>query len=423
MKVYKFGGASVKDAEALKNVAKILVADEPNNTLIVVSAMGKNTNAFEKLALSYFAKSDDSQVLLNDIKAYHYSIIEILFTDKNHPVYNQVNNFFVEIDWILEDEPQDPYNFIYDQMVPTGELIASCILSNYLNLSGILNKWIDARAYLQTDNNYRNANINWPKTQDLITQSLPAILKNELVVAQGFIGNTSENFTTTLGREGSDYTAAIFGNCLNASSVTIWKDVDGVLNADPKLFTNTVKFDQLSYSEAIEMAYYGATVIHPKTLKPLQNKNIPLLVKPFMASHQSGTKICNTENQIKSPIIIVKNNQVLISLSTKDVSFINQNHLKNIFVAFADLNVQVNTMQISALTFSACFDFEETQFNSLNQSLHTEFNLKYNQNLQLITVRHYNDAALKKVIENKEILLEQLSRTTAQIVVKSKTEE
>ncbi len=308
MKVYKFGGASVKDAEALKNVAKILVAHEPNNILVVVSAMGKTTNAFEKLAQSYFNKSDDCQVLLNDIKAYHYTIIETLFTDKSHPVYNEINNFFVEIDWILEDEPQDPYNFIYDQMVPTGELIASCILSNYLNLSGILNKWIDARAYLQTDNNYRNANINWPKTQDLITQSLPAILKYELVVTQGFIGNTSENFTTTLGREGSDYTAAIFGNCLNASSVTIWKDVAGVLNADPKLFTDTVKFDQLSYSEAIEMAYYGATVIHPKTLKPLQNKNIPLLVKPFMASHESGTKICATENIIKTPIIIVKNN-------------------------------------------------------------------------------------------------------------------
>lgn len=423
MKVYKFGGASVKDAEALKNVAKILVADEPNNTLIVVSAMGKTTNALENLAQSYFAKIEDCGLLLEDIKAYHFNIIETLFTDKSNPVYNEVNNFFVEIDWILEDEPQDEYNFIYDQMVSLGELIASCILSNYLNLSGILNQWVDARTYLQTDNNYRNANINWPKTQALINQTLPAILKNELVVTQGFIGNTSENFTTTLGREGSDYTAAIFGNCLNASSVTIWKDVPGVLNADPKLFTDTVKFDQLSYSEAIEMAYYGATVIHPKTIKPLQNKNIPLFVKPFMASHESGTKICDTENPIKTPIIIVKNNQILISLSTKDVSFINQNHLKNIFVAFADLNLQVNTMQISALTFSACFDFDETQFNSLNQSLHNEFKLKYNQNLQLITVRHYNDASLKKVIENKEILLEQLSRTTAQVVVKSKAEE
>ncbi len=418
MKVYKFGGASVKDAEALKNVAKILVADEPNNILIVVSAMGKTTNALENLAQSYFAKIEDCGLLLDDIKAYHFNIIETLFTDKRNPVYNEVNNFFVEIDWILEDEPQDEYNFIYDQMVSLGELIASCILSNYLNISGILNKWIDARAYLQTDNNYRNANINWPKTQALINQTLPAVLKNELAVTQGFIGNTTENFTTTLGREGSDYSAAIFGNCLNASSVIIWKDVAGVLNADPKLFSDTVKFDTLSYAEATEMAYYGAKVIHPKTLKPLQNKNIPLFVKPFMASHESGTKICNTENPIKTPIIIVKNNQILISLSTKDVSFINQNHLKNIFVAFANLNVQVNTMQVSALTFSACFDFDEPQFNSLNQSLNNEFNLKYNQNLQLITVRHYNDAALKKVIESKEILLEQLSRTTAQIVVK-----
>lgn len=423
MKVYKFGGASVKNADGLKNVAKILVADEPNNTLIVVSAIGKTTNALEKLALSYFNKIEDCSLLLDEIRAYHFKIIETLFTDKNHPVYNEVNNFFVEIEWILEDEPQDEYNFIYDQMVSVGELLSSCILSNYLNLSGILNKWVDARTYLQTDNNYQNANINWEKTQTLIAQTLPTILSNVLAVTQGFIGNTSENFTTTLGREGSDYTAAIFGNCLNASSVTIWKDVPGILNADPKLFTDTVKFDNISYTEAIEMAYYGATVIHPKTLKPLQNKNIPLFVKPFMASHESGTQICATENPIKTPIIIVKNNQILISLSTKDVSFINQNHLKNIFVAFADLNVQINTMQISALTFSACFDFDEKQFNTLNQSLHNEFNLKYNQNLQLITVRHYNNAALKKVIEKKEILLEQLSRTTAQIVVKSKAEE
>lgn len=418
MKVYKFGGASVKDAEGLKNVAKILVADSPAEILIVVSAMGKTTNALENLAQHYFNKNDDCNLLLESIKAFHFNIITQLFEDKKHPVYNEVNNFFVEIDWILEDEPQDAYNFIYDQLVSLGELIASCIVSNYLNLSGILNQWVDARTYLQTDNNYRNANINWQKTQALISQTLPAILKNELAVTQGFIGNTSENFTTTLGREGSDYTAAIFGNCLNASSVTIWKDVPGVLNADPKLFTDTVKFDTLSYNEAIEMAYYGATVIHPKTLKPLQNKNIPLFVKPFLASHESGTKICETENQITTPIIIVKNSQILISLSTKDVSFINQNHLKDIFMAFADLNVQVNTMQISALTFSACFDFDETQFNTLNQILSNEFNIRYNQNLQLITVRHYTQTVLDTLSQNNQILMEQLSRTTAQLVLK-----
>jgi aspartate kinase len=423
MKVYKFGGASVKNAEAVKNVAKILVADAPTKILIVVSAMGKTTNALENLAQHYFNKNDDCPALLNAIKAYHYSIIEALFNDKNHPVYNQVNNFFVEIDWILEDEPQDEYNFIYDQLVAMGELISTCIVSNYLNLSGILNKWIDARAYLQTDNNYRNANINWAKTQALITKNLHTILQNELAVTQGFIGNTSENFSTTLGREGSDYSAAIFGNCLNANSVTIWKDVPGVLNADPKLFKNTVKFDTLSYTEAIEMAYYGASIIHPKTLKPLQNKNIPLLVKPFMASHESGTKICATENPITTPIIIVKNEQILVSLSTKDVSFMNQNHLKNIFVAFADLNIQVNTLQISALTFSACFDFDETQFKQLRQTLDTEFNIRYNTHLQLITVRHYNDATLKKLSQNKQILMEQLSRSTAQIVVKNKIQE
>jgi len=423
MKVYKFGGASVKDANAIKNVAKILVADEPSGILIVISAMGKTTNALENVAKHYCNQSGNYQVLLENIKTDHYGIIKALFSDEKNPVYNEVNNFFVEIEWILEDEPHDEYNFIYDQLVSIGELIASCIISNYLNISGILNKWIDARAYVQTDNNYRNANINWPKTETLILNTLPKILNTELVITQGFIGNTSENFTTTLGREGSDFTAAIFGNCLNAQSVTIWKDVPGVLNADPKLFNDTVKFDFLSYNEAIEMAYYGATIIHPKTLKPLQNKNIPLFVKPFMASHESGTQICNTEIPIKIPIIIIKNNQVLISLSTKDVSFINKNHLKNIFAALADLNVLINTIQISALSFSACFDFEEIQFNTLCATLKTEFNVRYNNNLQLITVRHYNENILKKLTNKQEILLEQLSRITAQIVVKASIKE
>ena len=421
MKVYKFGGASLKDAEALKNVAKILVADEPTQILIVVSAMDKTTNALEKLASSYFKKNEDCNSLLNDIKDFHFNIIKQLFPDKNHLVYNEVNNFFVEIDWVLEVEPQDTFNFIYDQLVSMGEVISSCILSNFLNLSGILNKWADARSYLQTDNNYREANLNWEKTQALITKTLPDILKNELVVTQGFIGNTSENFTTTFGREGSDYSAAIFGNCLNAKSVTIWKDVPGVLNADPKLFGNTVKFDFLSYSEAIEMSYYGATVIHPKTLKPLQNKNISLFVKPFMASHESGTEICDKHFVPHTPIIIVKNNQILVSFFAKDVSFINQNHLRDIFVAFADVGIQVNTMQVSALTFSACFDYDEDKFVMVQQVLQSNFSIKYNQHLQLITVRHYDESIIKSLTANKKVLIEQLSRNTAQLVLKENT--
>jgi aspartate kinase len=418
MKVYKFGGASVKDAEALKNVAKILVADEPTQILIVVSAMAKTTNALEKLTNSYFNRNDDCYTILNEIKEFHFKIIEELFPDKNHSVYNEVNNFFVEIDWVLEDEPQDTFNFIYDQLVSMGELIASCIVSNYLNFSGILNKWIDARSYLQTDNNYREGNLNWNKTDELINKTLPDILKKELIVTQGFIGNTTENFTTTLGREGSDYSAAIFGNCLNAKSVTIWKDVPGVLNADPKLFEHTIKFDFLSYTEAIEMSYYGATVIHPKTLKPLQNKNISLFVKPFLASHESGTEICAKDYVVHTPIIIVKNHQVLLSISTKYVSFIDQNHLKDIFVAFADAEIQVNTMQVSALTFSACFDYDEQRFTILQEALQINFSVKYNQHLQLVTIRHYDESTLKSLTVNKKILLEQLSRNTAQLVLK-----
>ncbi|WP_017258304.1 aspartate kinase [Pedobacter arcticus] len=416
MQVFKFGGASVKDATAIKNIGTILQSYTSKPLLIVVSAMGKTTNALEKLAESYFNQRNDVHEIFEEVKNYHFEIIHQLF-DQQHSVYDEVSNTFVEIDWIIEDEPVDEYDFIYDQIVSIGELVSSKIIGQYLNHIGLTTKWLDARSYIQTDNVYREAHINWDKTSELIQKDIPKILANGFAVTQGFIGNTSENFTTTLGREGSDYTAAIFASCLNAESVTVWKDVSGILNADPKLFDDCIKFDELSYEEAIEMTYYGATVIHPKTIKPLQNKHIPLYVKPFLAPHESGTVIREATIAISTPIIIVKNSQVLITLHTKDLAFVTENQVSDIFKAFADAYIKVNTLQISALTFSASFDFDENKFDRFKTLLSADLDLRYNTDLKLITIRHPNNEAIKKHVSG-EIYLEERNRNTAHFVIK-----
>lgn len=417
MQVFKFGGASVKDAEGIKNLGEILKLQKPTHLLVVVSAMGKTTNALEKLAKSYFEKADDVDALFEDVKNFHFQIIQQLFEDKKHPVYDDINNAFVEIEWILEDEPVDGFDFIYDQIVAMGELISSKIVGHYLNSINLKTQWLDARSYIQTDNIYREAKIDWDKTSQLIQKTIPQILEKSLAITQGFIGNTSENFTTTLGREGSDFSAAIFASCLNAKSVTVWKDVAGVLNADPKLFKDCIKFDELSYAEAIEMTYYGATVIHPKTIKPLQNKQIPLYVKPFLAPKESGTVIKEAQINISTPIIIVKKNQRLITLHTKDLSFITEKHLQNIFKAFADSLIKVNILQISALDFSASIDNNDDKFNHLTSLLRSEFDIRYNTNLKLITIRHANEETIRKHVLGN-IYLEQRNRNTAQFILK-----
>ncbi len=419
MQVYKFGGASVKDAEALKNLLSVIKNADEKQLLIVVSAMGKTTNELEKLAESYFKSNNDVYHIFENIKLFHYDIINELFDDKSHPVFNEVNNTFTEIDWIIEDEPHDSYDFIYDQIISIGEMVSSRILSNYLNFCGIQNKWEDARTYIQTDNTYREGIVDWQKTELLVNKYLPPILEKQIVVTQGFIGNTSENFTTTLGREGSDYSAAIFAFCLKAESVTVWKDVEGILNADPKIFSDTVKFDTLSYTEAMEMTYYGATVIHPKTIKPLQNKGIPLFVKPFLNPQAKGTQITQTAESVKIPVLILKKGQLLITLNTKDFSFITENHLKDIFTAFANHLIKINVMQISALSFSACFDFDENKFTAFNNLMMDDFTIKFNKELNLLTIRHFTPEVLKNHTEDKTIFLEQLSRNTAQLVFKS----
>ena len=418
MLVFKFGGASVKDANGITNLANVVNQYKENQLLIVVSAMGKTTNALETLTRAYVDGSENMHIIFEDIKQYHYNIMADLF-EASHPVFDEVANTFVEIDWMIEEEPQDDYDFIYDQIVSIGELVSTRIVGAYLNNAGLQTQWIDVRGYIHTDNTYREGTVLWDKTRESISKNIPILLDKGFVITQGFLGGTSENFTTTLGREGSDYTASIFASCLGAESVTTWKDVPGVLNADPKHFEDTVKFDELSYNEAIEMTYYGATVIHPKTIKPLQNANIPLLVKPFGDPTAPGTVISgNVKPIFIKPVIILKQNQVLISLSAKDYSFITENHLSDIFGRFAASNIKVNTMQTSALSFSVCVDYKEESFDKFVAVFDDAYKVRYNTGLTLITVRHYGETTLKELSQGKTVLLEQVSRNTAQVVLK-----
>lgn len=418
MLVFKFGGASVKDAQGVINLGNVVNTYSGNEILVVVSAMGKTTNALERLTNAYFNGDDELHQIFDEVKDYHYHIAHELFGD-GHPVFDEIANTFVEIDWAIEDEPHDDYDFIYDQIVSIGELVSTRIVNAWFNHKGISSKWLDVRGYIHTDNTYREGVVDWDKTRVSIQKDVPAMLNKGIVVTQGFLGGTSENFTTTLGREGSDYTASIFAACLGAESVTTWKDVPGILNADPKFFADTVKFDELSYQEAIEMTYYGASVIHPKTIKPLQNANIPLLVKPFTHPDAPGTVIKeNAVNRFEKPVIIVKQNQVLLSISANDYSFISESHLSEIFGLFAKHHVKVNMMQTSALSFTACIDFAAERFEKLLQALKETFKVRYNNELTLITLRHYTNAAVDEVTTGKTVLMKQTSRNTAQVVLK-----
>jgi aspartate kinase len=416
--VFKFGGASVKDAEGIRNLAKIIGLNTDKQLLVVVSAMGKTTNALEDLTRAYVDQKPEIHTIFDGIKSYHEVVLNQLFDDRNHPVFDEIANTFVEIDWIIEDEPQDEFDFIYDQIVSIGELISTKIVNAYLNHAGFQSKWLDARSFIHTDNTYREGKVDWEKTQKSITATVPGLLAREVAVTQGFIGGTSENFTTTLGREGSDYTAAIFAASLNAEAVTVWKDVPGVLNADPKLFSDTVKYEELSYREALEMTFYGATVIHPKTIKPLQNAKIPLKVKPFMSPLEDGTCIKESNVVIDQPSIIVKNHQTLITISTQDLSFITEDHLCDLYGIFASEHIKVNMMQLSAISYSVCIDTDDRRFKKLIDILEKKYRVRYNASLQLITIRHFNKEVINKVIANRSVMLEQISRHTAQMVVK-----
>jgi aspartate kinase len=420
MQVYKFGGASIQNADGIINICNIIKDFNDGQLLIVISALGQTTNKLVALNNAYLNQESQVHDILDEIKTDHFQVLQTLFADHKNPIFDEVSNTFVEIEWLLEEEPADTPDYIYDQIVSIGEVASSKIVNAYLNELGCNAIWVDARNYIKTDNNYGEANVDWHKTELEMKRSLPAVLNKGFVVTQGFIGGTSENFTTTLGREGSDYSAAIFSACLDATALTIWKDVPGVLNADPKWFEQTEKIPELSYHDAIELTYYGATVIHPKTIKPLQNHDIPLFVRSFKDPEAAGTKISGAPTPVTIPSFIFKVNQVLISIFPKDLSFIIEENLSDIFQIFHTHKVKVNNMHNSAVSFSISADYDESRISALIASLSDAYHIKYNTGLELVTIRYYNQDTINRLTVNKEILLEIKSRHTCQLLMKNK---
>lgn len=418
IQVFKFGGASVKDAQAVKNAAAIIAAYHQHQTIVVVSAMGKMTNLLEQLVEAYMSSSTTVETHLQAIKDFHLTILHALF-EKEHGIFNAIENVFVELSWSLEDAPSHGYDHHYDQIVSQGEVLSSLILSAYLSQTNTVCQWLDVRNVLRTDNTYREGRIDYAESQALCdNQLLPMVNKYGIVVTQGFIGGTSENFTTTLGREGSDYTAALLAYFTNASNVTIWKDVPGVLNADPKYFKNTSKIPELNYQDAIELTYYGATVIHPKTIKPLQNKNIPLLVRSFLQPKEPGTIIHQSDKRIGVTSYIFKTDQILFSIQPRDFSFIGEDNLSAIFSLFSQHHVHINVMQMSAISFNVSVANDKHRIPALIDELSKQFKVLYNSDVQLLTIRNYNQETIQNLVGDKEVLMEQRSRFTAQFVIR-----
>ena len=416
MKVFKFGGASIRDAESIKNMAAILAGFPREQLLVVVSAMGKTTNALEEIVKAGFIQNDFLEKL-EELKKAHIHIISQLIPDRSHPVYAHIARYFSEIQETLQ-APDYKFDFdvYYDQIVSKGELISSSIVSHYLEFANIHNTWFDAREAIKTDEAYREAAVDWDLTCRRITKLLPPMLTEAPVITQGFIGSSLTNLTSTLGREGSDFSAAIFAHCLKAESVTIWKDVPGILNADPKLIQDTIKFEELSYNEAAEMAYYGAQVIHPKTIKPLANSRIPLLVKSFQRPQEKGTIIHERYSEKLPPTIIFKFRQCLVSFYVKDLAFLNEKNLSIIFHALDKLNIRINVMQNSAVSFSICMDEHLKKLEGLQETLQQDFDIRYNENLTLITIKNYDPESIERYSKDRNILLELRSRNTFQIV-------
>ena len=412
MKIFKFGGASVKDAESVKNVARVLEGQGFDNCLLVVSAMGKTTNALEKVVEAYFRKENYSNEI-QLIKNNHLVIAEALF-DKDHNVFAEIDLFFDDIDSFLRRNKSPNYNYVYDQVVSCGEMISSKILSEYLNDKNYRNQWLDARDFIKTDSNYREGAVDWKQTESLMND----LSTNQSYVTQGFIGSDPNNFTVTLGREGSDYSAAIFAFCTDATDMTIWKDVPGVMTGDPRKFENVSLLSNISYEEAIEMAYYGASVIHPKTLQPLKQKHIPFYVKSFVEPEKPGTKIGKSEVNEKRESYILKENQNLLHIATRDFSFIAEEHMSLIFSLMAEQNIKVSLMQNSAISLAVCFEDKYLNTTHLMEKLNTQFKCELQKNVSLYTVRNANMANIKNFYEGKDVLLEQISRQTVQLVTK-----
>lgn len=416
MRIFKFGGASIKDANGVKNLVQVLINTGYDKTLLVVSAMGKTTNAFELVVKNYFNNKKELQSSLQDIKKFHNAILLDLFENEKHPVFKNIERLFNDVAVFFDRNKSPDYDFIYDQVVSYGELISTTIISAYLTEKGISANWLDVRDCIKTDTYYRNAKVNWATTQKQISKNVD---KKTLYITQGFIASDSNNFTTTLGREGSDYTAAIFAYCLNAESVTIWKDVPGVLNADPRYFENAQLLHQISYQEAIELAFYGASVIHPKTLQPLQRKEIPLFVKSFSQPNNDGTRVGKgIKIKPEIPCYIVKKEQVLLSLSSLDFSYIVEENISEIFKLLHFYKMKVDVIQNSAISFSVCFDNNYNNLDKLIQNLKAKFKVTCHENVSLYTIRHFTEEVLKQLEEDKTVLLKQIAQDTVQIVTK-----
>ncbi len=418
MKVFKFGGASVNTIDRIKNVGEILGKYTGENLMIIISAMGKTTNALEKVAESFFAgRKDEALQLFDGIKKQHLSTAKFLLVLRFNACISQLSSFFTECEWLLHDTPVKSFDYYYDQIVCMGELLSTCIVSHYLEELGISNTWLDVRDILRTDNNFREAIVDWNYTSQKVKEVIiPSFQNKKILITQGFIGATNENETTTLGREGSDFSAAIFANLLEAESLTIWKDVEGVMSADPKIFPEAILLSELSYEEVIEMAYYGAQVIHPKTIKPLQNKAIPLKVKCFLDPSLPGTIITQKLSRSLPPILIIKHNQVLMHLHTQDFSFVGEKTINILYKIFSTLNIRPNLIQTGAISLQLCLDDKSDKIESLAAEASAIFDVQLEKCLTLLTIRHFSRELLDKMTRERNIVLIQQTRETVQVL-------
>jgi len=421
MKVFKFGGASVRDADSVRNVAQILSNYKDEELAVVVSAMGKTTNLLEKVVHSLCdRKETEFNEQIDELRRFHEAILSELFEDNGAEIFKIVSQELDNLSATYNARIPDNFDYEYDQIVSLGEVLSTRIVSEYLKHIGNPCKWLDARTLIRTNNTYREAEVDWKKSEELIKRSFSdSFDQTKIIITQGFIGHTSEALTTTLGREGSDFTAGILAYCYGAESVTIWKDVPGMLNADPKWFDNTIKLERISFREAIELSYYGASVIHPKTIKPLQNKQIPLYVKSFIDPDADGTVIqTSTKDDHLVPSFIFKLNQILFSITPKDFSFLVEKNLSDIFNRLAQANAKINLMQNSALNFSILLDEDKIDIDQMLALFEDSYHIKFNGGLELVTIRHYDDDTINRVTVDKEVLLEQKTRETARLIVR-----
>ena len=420
MRVFKFGGASVQDVDHVKHVGRILEQSGEEKTLIIISAMGKTTNALETVAAAFFeGRKEDALRLFGDIRKQHLTLAKYLLVLEFNPCIAQLADFFTEVEWLLHDKPVREFSYYYDQIVSVGELMSTCIISYYLKEFKIDNKWLDVRDVLRTDSHFQEGIVDWDfTTQATLTELLPLFENTNFVLTQGFIGSTDQCENTTLGREGSDYSAAIFASILNASSLTIWKDVEGIMNADPKKFPEAVYLPQLSYREVIEMAYYGAQVIHPKTIKPLQNKNIPLYVKCFLDTGLPGTIINQHPTTGLPAILIHKHQQALIHLRTLDFSFIEEKPMSRLYKIFRELKIKPNLIQTGAINLQVAIDDQGEKIEQFAARASEYFDVQVQKDLSLFTIRHYTSEAKARYLAGKEQVLYQQNEAHLQVLYK-----